>query len=230
MLKTQAQHSPATEKNVVGFDSLNAAAMSRHAQALRLFLRLGVSFNGRPGVGSRKARRCRTGLSTRTLVAHPFDSGRVVQNHLRRNTMTQQALIERRSFSPRPASFTELPFVADLGRGRNKRRSFWNVPPTDDYGHANDVGRQYAADFVQYLKQNPFWVGSGTLGTLIEDMAQHPRGEAMHGYAVGFFAFLEQLLYVAANSADHYAIAERDAQRYAAILAARETEAEGEAA
>lgn len=141
-----------------------------------------------------------------------------------------QALIERRSFPPRPASFTDLPFVADLGRGRNKRRSFWNVPPTDDYGHANDVGRQYAADFVQYLKQNPFWVGSGTLGTLIEDMAQHPRGEAMHGYAVGFFAFLEQLLYAAANSTDHYAIAERDAQRYAEIKAARETEAEGEAA
>lgn len=32
------------------------------------------------------------------------------------------------------------------------------------------------------------------------------------------------LLYAAANSTDHYAIAERDAQRYAEIKAARETE------
>lgn len=140
--------------------------------------------------------------------------------------MTQQALIERRSFPPRPASLTDLPFVADVKVGpRKTARCFWHVPPTDDYGHANDVGRQFAADYAQYLKENPFWVGSGNLGWIVADMAKHHDTPAK-GYAVGFWAFVEQLLYLATTQHDHYAIAERDAQRYAAIKAAREQEAD----
>lgn len=135
------------------------------------------------------------------------------------------ALIERRSFPPRPALITDLPFVADVKIApRKTRRSFWHVPPTDDYGHACDMGRQYAADFTQYLKQNPSWVGSGQMGRIVQDMHAHECGTATHGYAVGFWAFVEQLLYLATTQHDHYAIAERDAQRYAEIKATRETE------
>ena len=61
--------------------------MSRERDAVRLFCRLGVSSYGRPGGGSRKARRCSTGLSTSVSVAHPFDSGSAVQNRNWSNTM-----------------------------------------------------------------------------------------------------------------------------------------------
>jgi len=140
---------------------------------------------------------------------------------------TTKPMIARRSFPPGYAPLTDLPFIADIGRGRDKRRSFWNVPPTDDYGHANDVGRQYAADFAQYLKQNPCLVGSWMLSSIIEDMAQHQRVDATYGYGVGFFAFLEKLIYIAAKHADLYAIAEREAQHYAVVKA---REAAGESA
>jgi hypothetical protein len=137
--------------------------------------------------------------------------------------MNTKPLIERRSFPPSPASLTDLPFVADVKIGpRKTKRSFWHVLPTEDYGHANDVGRQYACDFVQLLKQNPFWVGSGKLGWLIKDMHKH-ADTTENGYAVGFCSFLEQLLYIAATHTDHYALAEKDAQHYAAIKADRET-------
>ena len=171
------------------------------------------------------------GANYRSVNPHvralPFDSGKRDSQTLSWSTAMTQALIERRSFPPRPASLTDLPFVADVKVGpRKTARCFWNVPPTADYGHANDVGRQYACDYAQYLKENPFWVGSGQMGRIVQDMHAHECGTATHGYAVGFWAFVEQLLYLATTQHDHYAIAERDAQRYAAIKAAREQEAD----
>lgn len=125
-------------------------------------------------------------------------------------------LIERNSYPPRPASITDLPFVADVKIGpRKSERSFWHVPPTDDYGHANQVGRQYACDFVQYLKQNPDGVGSGKLGWIVSDMAKCVDDSELKGYAVGFWAFMEHLIYIAATKYDHYGIAEEQAKRYA---------------
>ena len=106
-------------------------------------------------------------------------------------------------------------------------RPHLNVPATDDYCRANEIGRQYAADFAQYLKQNPCLVGSCVVGDIIRDMAQDRRVDATYGYGVGFFAFLEKLIYIAAKHADLYAIAEREAQHYAVIKA---SEAAGESA
>lgn len=81
-------HNPAVaETTATGFDSLSGAAMSRTVFAMRLFCRLGVPSYGRPGRGSRKARRCSTGLSTPFGAAHPFDSGMAVQNRNWSNTM-----------------------------------------------------------------------------------------------------------------------------------------------
>jgi len=77
--------------------------------------------------------------------------------------MSARTLVERRSFPPRPAPLTDLDFVADVRIERKVRRSFWAVPQTDDYGHANNVGRQYACDFVQWLKDNPRSAGSNPL-------------------------------------------------------------------
>ena len=138
--------------------------------------------------------------------------------------MTQQALIERRSFPPRPASSTNLPFVADVKVGpRKMARCFWHVPPTKDYQHAFEVGRQFAADLSQYLKENPNSIGY-LISTIARDMHKNKSTTAMEGYAIGFWNFIEKLLYLATTQNDHYAIAERDAQCYAAIKAAREAE------
>ncbi|THF61412.1 hypothetical protein E6C76_20235 [Pseudothauera nasutitermitis] len=134
-------------------------------------------------------------------------------------TAAERPLIERRSFPPRTAPLTDLDFVADVRIERKTRRSFWAVPQTDDYGHANNVGRQYACDFVQWLKDNPRSAGSNLLGWVVKDMAEVEEAAAAKGYAVGFWCFIELLLLQAANRIDHYALAEADAQRYAAILA-----------
>ncbi len=83
-------HSPVTETKVAGFSSPIGAAMSRSAFAVRLFCRLGASSFGRPGRGSRKARRCSTGLLTPFGAALPFSSGLAVQN---RNWSKTMALI-----------------------------------------------------------------------------------------------------------------------------------------
>lgn len=74
-----------------GFSSPCGAAISRTAFAMRLFCRLGVPFNGRPGRGSRKARRCSTGLLTPFGAVHPFSSGLAVHNRNWSNTMTTTA-------------------------------------------------------------------------------------------------------------------------------------------
>lgn len=135
--------------------------------------------------------------------------------------MSARTLVERRTFPPRPASITDLAFVADVRIERKTRRSFWAVPQTDDYGHANNVGRQYACDFVQYLKENPAWVGGNLLALVAKDMAEVEDDSDAKGYAVGFWSFIEILLYQAVHRMDHYALAEADAQRYVSILAER---------
>ncbi len=62
-----------------GIGVLSEAAMSR-TFALRLFYRLGVSSNGRPGGRGRKARRCFSGTPPPVSVAHPIGVGLAVQN------------------------------------------------------------------------------------------------------------------------------------------------------
>lgn len=144
--------------------------------------------------------------------------------------MSARTLVERRSFPPRYAPLTDLAFVADVRIERKTRRSFWAVPQTDDYGHANKVGRQYACDFVQFLKDSPERVGSNLLGRMAEGMAEIENDSDAKGYAVGFWSFIEILLHQAAHSTDHYALAEADAQRYATILANREEKESNNAA
>ena len=124
----------------------------------------------------------------------------------------------RRNVPPRFDSIVDLPFVADIGRGVSRRRSFWDVPPTDDWCNAVALGQRYAADFVEYLKQHRGEAGGQLIGLFIEDMKKCPKGSATQGYAVGFFSLLESVLSGAVNSGvDHYAFAERAEQRYASL-------------
>lgn len=139
------------------------------------------------------------------------------------NGRTRSPLIKRNSYPQRSAPWTDLPFVADVKISpRKKGCCFWHVPPTEDRGHASEVGRQHAADFAQYLKQNPSLVGTAMLGLIVRDMEKIEPGTGRRWYATGFWSFMEQLIHAAATQTDHYAMAEADAQRYAATAAAYE--------
>lgn len=138
-------------------------------------------------------------------------------------TITMTTII-RRSYLPDAAPFTKLPFIADIRIKGKKRRCFWSVPKTDDYGHANSVGRQYACDYLQYLKDNPGWAGGNITGDIVRDMVAHPLGSDMNGYAVGFWSTLEEILLHAVVRVDHWAIAQQIQDRYDKILAARASE------
>lgn len=87
----RAHHPAVAEKEATGGDSPSGAAMSRTAFAMRLFCRLGAPSFGRAGRGSRKARRCSTGLSTLPGSALPFDSGWRFFNRNWSNLMCTQA-------------------------------------------------------------------------------------------------------------------------------------------
>ena len=74
----------------------------------------------------------------------------------------------------------------------------WDVPATDDYSEACRSGHEFAANFAQYLKDNPDEVGGNYLGTIIEKM--HLSDDSCtNGYRVGFFCYLEELIAIAAK-------------------------------
>lgn len=68
------------QTTAVGGESPNWSGEKPHSVCHAAFLSPGVSSYGRPGGGSRKARRCSIGLSTSVSVAHPFESGTAVTN------------------------------------------------------------------------------------------------------------------------------------------------------
>lgn len=96
--RRSAHHSPVTEKDVTGFGSPSGAAMSRDAVAMRLFYRpCAPLWAGR--TGSRKARRCSTGLPTRSVPPTPFGSGRRFVQRTGAHTMTNEVTIDRATAS-----------------------------------------------------------------------------------------------------------------------------------
>jgi len=102
-----------------------------------------------------------------------------------------------------PVPFHELPFILK-SRGGLVKFNNWDVPPTDNYGLACNVGREYAAHFVQYLKDNPSVVGSNLLGRIAADIDFKDK-TAAKGYWVGFFAHLECLIHAQSKNIDVFA-------------------------
>lgn len=132
------------------------------------------------------------------------------------STEPKQPIIQRNTFPRRECDVTRLPFVQDVKVGpRRRERKFWCVPEVECYAAANVIGAQYAADWLQYLQENPGMVGSGFTGWLAKGMYQG-AGEAgaARGIAVGFWALIEVALSHPVGF-DHYAAAEAMAQRYA---------------
>ncbi len=124
--------------------------------------------------------------------------------------------IPRREYRPtdRPCPVTELPFVKDIRLApRRAQRCFWAVDRTDDYAMACDKGREFAAHYLQFLKDgNPSY---GLLGWIATHMAEadalnDQRRDATHGYAAGFFTLIQSVLHLAMRDADPFALAQRE--------------------
>lgn len=117
------------------------------------------------------------------------------------------------------AAISALPFMSPK---RDNRligfRDFWQVPPTDDYVRACEVGREYAAHFVQYMKDNPGAAGENTLGHIAAAI-DFSDGSRAKGYWVGFFSHLERLIYEQTQKADVFAESDRISARCEVLAA-----------
>ena len=109
-------------------------------------------------------------------------------------------------------TFSKLPFVYRPKRGF-KHASNWRVPLIDDYSQACEAGRNYAAHFAQYLKDNPDTCGSNSLGAIAKDIDFKTASSAT-GYWVGFFSHLERLILAQAQHMDVFGDVERIKKRY----------------
>ena len=117
----------------------------------------------------------------------------------------------RRDYRPVPAMVTQLPFVYGPRNLRHHGRpsgSLWYVPRTTNDAKAQTIGREYAAHFAQYLKDNPNLVGGNLLGRIVMDM-HNPNTAGNPGYRTGFFTFLEKLIAMQAVQCDVFAELDR---------------------
>lgn len=106
---------------------------------------------------------------------------------------------KRRDYRTPRTLLTDLPFIVSprfySKRGGPRCGNLWYVRRTDNYQHALECGRTYATHFAQYLKDNPDTVGQNLLGRIATDM-DFADASARRGYWIGFFSYLEQLIYV----------------------------------
>lgn len=65
----------------------------------------------------------------------------------------------------------------------------WYVPRVDDFHLACRIGQEYAAHFVQYLKDDPSVAPNNILGDIVKDIDFEDQSDAK-GYWVGFFTEL----------------------------------------
>jgi hypothetical protein len=127
----------------------------------------------------------------------------------------------RQEYNPVPneSSFTKLPFVHTPKQGF-KNASNWHVPPIEDYNQACKIGREYAAHFAQYLKNNPDMCGANSLGIIARDIDFENTSNAA-GYWVGFFSHLERIVSAQTQRMDVYSDVDRVNAYYAEIKTRR---------
>lgn len=113
---------------------------------------------------------------------------------------TRLRLPERRRYCGADLVLDRLPFV-DRKPAHGAPASHWSLPHTDDYGEACAVGRECAAHFAQYLKDNPGMAGSNRLGDIAKDIDFRSEA-AVKGYWVGFFAQLEHWILAGVRERD----------------------------
>lgn len=126
--------------------------------------------------------------------------------------------ITRKRFPRRTCDPLELPFVQDVKTGRKRVRKFWVVPAEDCYATANVIGAQYAADLVQYLRENGDVAGGGLLVSIVKEMHLRAADDGgVCGIAAGFWSLLEHALQ-SPGSFDAYGYAEGFAARVKVFL------------
>lgn len=119
----------------------------------------------------------------------------------------------RRSYAPelKAVPITALPFVR-TSVGPARERGWWVVPPVPNtargYTDAVNLGRDYAAHFAQYLKDNPDEAGANWLG-VIAGSIEFSCTSAAQGYWVGFFSHLERYILATAYRVDLFADVDR---------------------
>lgn len=86
------------------------------------------------------------------------------------------------------------------------------------------MGAEYAAHYVQYIKNNS-WVSSNLLGNIAKDIDFQDKSGAM-GYWVGFFSYLERLILAQAQRMDVFEDVDRVNAHWAEIEAKRALRAE----
>jgi hypothetical protein len=135
------------------------------------------------------------------------------------STTPNKPTIQRNTFSRRDCELTKLPFVAFVKTSPvGKKLNLWHVPSVACYATANIIGAQYAADLIQYTKDNPD-EASGLLGWVANGMREAPkRSDASHGIEVGFWSLIERSIKHKGGTFDHYGAAESMAQRIAHVV------------
>lgn len=76
---------------------------------------------------------------------------------------------------------TELPFVAEVGTGKNKYLRYWHVSPSGDHDADFELGGKYAVLAVRFMRENVML----NLNTIVSFM---PPPEKHTGIESGFFA------------------------------------------
>lgn len=107
-MKSTVYLSPVTANSVTGFDSLKWSGESRMFCG---FFASGVPKLWAGRAGSRKARRCSTGLSTRSVPPTPFDSGRRFVQRTGARTMANLTPTEAAQSLGRHAASILNPFI-----------------------------------------------------------------------------------------------------------------------
>jgi hypothetical protein len=116
-------------------------------------------------------------------------------------------------------SFGKLPFVHRPKHGL-KTASNWKIPPTNDYGAACNTGCEYAGHYLQYIKDNPQACGSNALGAIASDIDFKDASNAK-GYWVGFFSYIERVLYAQVHDMNVFEEIDRVNSAYTKIIAKR---------
>lgn len=63
------------------------------------------------------------------------------------------------------------------------------------YAEAVKCGRKCASIYIDGIRRNPQFIGSGELATVAANFNTSPIASPERGYVVGFFSFIEQQLF-----------------------------------
>jgi CheY-like chemotaxis protein len=91
----------------------------------------------------------------------------------------------------KPIPFKRFPLFKNMGKCSGGGR--W-LAEDEDYGAACAKGRAYAAYLALYLKANPSLAGSNIITQIVKEMVVS-NDSCAKGYRVGFFSFLELMIY-----------------------------------